>query len=587
MARCSLGLLAAAQLLASCTGALTSPSGPAPDLLRQSNHEVSFACKDGALPVSSMQRLSRTQYENTVHDLLEAELPSQIDDLWREVASSFVGLPADTVSAAAPFASPFSTMDQAVSQQHVSAYFSVAQAVAQSLTASDARVTALLACHSGEADNDCVKRFIGTFARRAFRHEPLAEELAFLAEVYAADGIDVAGLRDVITVMLNTPQFLYRVEFGATAVASRPGTYTLSSAELATRLAYHFWQSMPDDALLDRAKSGALDSDASYAQVVEAVHNDPRTLKSLRVFVNEWLGLDNLPPLDGQLGTPVFDAFVGSDKPSSTLRDDMVNDVLDSFVFHASRADSLADWYESPYSFAKSDELAAIYGSEKWNGDDSEPPGFPAGQRAGLLTRAALLSTGTARTRPIMKGVLIRTRLLCDRVPPPPANATNIPAALTQTMSTRQVVEKLTEQPNSTCSSCHSGLLNPLGFATENYDALGRIRTQEVLYSAEGKQLASMPVLTKSVPHVWSDDSQPSMGAADLTKMVLESGKAESCFARQYIRFAYGRTDDDAVNGCALESVRAALKDGHGLREAIGAPVLRPEFRQRFVGDVQ
>ena len=96
-----------------------------------------------------------------------------------------------------------------------------------------------------------------------------------------------------------------------------------------------------------------------------------------------------------------------------------------------------------------------------------------------------------------------------------------------------------------------------------------------------------MPVLTQSVPHIWSDDSEPSRGAADLTQMVIESGKAESCFARQYIRFAYGRTDNDEVNGCALESVRAALQDGHSLREAIGAPVLRPEFRQRFVGDVQ
>jgi hypothetical protein len=186
-----------------------------------------------------------------------------------------------------------------------------------------------------------------------------------------------------------------------------------------------------------------------------------------------------------------------------------------------------------------------------------------------------------------MKGVFVRTRILCDRVPPPPANATTIPAELTTTMTTRKVVETLTEQPGSTCSGCHPTLINPLGFATENYDALGRIRTDEVLYSAEGMALGQQPILTTSTPRVWSDDDSKSTGASDLTELILHSGKAEACFARQYIRFAYGRTEDDEIDGCALESVRSALESGQSLQQAIRAPVVRPEYRQRYVGDVQ
>ncbi|MDB4984861.1 MAG: hypothetical protein JWN04_39 [Myxococcaceae bacterium] len=577
-----LALLATAQVLASCSGNVSSPESPSLSL-EKSSHDLTFACTEGMLPSSSLSRLSKTQYVNTLHDLLEAQLPSYFDALWPVVTSVLSALPDDTISKVAPF----STMDQAVSQQHVDTYFTIAQTVAQQLTQDDAHVAALLGCQSGEAELECVDRFIRQFGRRAFRHTLLDAEHDFLSGVYAATGIDAAGLADVITVALNAPQFLYRVEFGDRPVHGKPNTYTLSGPELASRLAFHFWQTMPDDALLDSAEAGELASDKGYAKLVEQLRADPRTGASMRVFVNEWLALSDLRELDSLVGDATFDAFVGNDTPSAALRDDMISEVEDSFLFHLGRDDAFADWFVSPYSFAKSDELAAIYASEKWDGKSALPPRFPIGQRSGLLTRAALLATGSAKTRPIMKGVFVRTRILCDRVPPPPANATTIPAELTSTMTTRKVVETLTEQPGSTCASCHATLINPLGFATENYDALGRIRAAEVLYSAEGNAAGEQPVLTASTPRVWSDDDTTSTGAADVAELILHSGKAEACFARQYIRFAYGRTEDDQVDGCALESVRSALESGQSLQQAIRAPVVRPEFRQRFVGDVQ
>jgi hypothetical protein len=530
-----------------------------------------------------MHRLSRAQYENTVHDLLEAQLPSHSKETWSAVSTAFASMPDDTIAKSAPFA----TMDQAVSQQHVDTYLAVAQSVAQALTADDERVDALLSCENGESDDDCFARFIRSFGRRAFRHTLLESEFSYLSSVYAASGIDVAALRDVIVVALDAPQFLYRVELGAAPVPGQSNVFALSAAEQVTRLAYHFWQTMPDGALLDLADSNGLADDASYAQLVETIASDPRAERSLRSFVREWLHLDDLRPLDSLLGDPTFDAFVGADEPSPQLRETMIDDVVDSFLFHLGRGDSFSEWFQSPYSFAASDELAALYGTAKWNGKDVEPPRFPTGERVGLLTRAALLSTGTAKTRPIIKGVFVRDRILCDTVPPPPANATTIPVELTTQMSTREVVENLTEQPKSTCASCHSTLINPLGFATENYDALGRIRSKEVLYSAEGNELGEKAVSTESVPRIWPNDTQTSLGAADLTALILESGKAEACFARQYIRFAYGRREDDEVDGCALEAVRSALQDAESLQLAVRAPALSPEFRQRFLGDVQ
>jgi hypothetical protein len=548
-----------------------------------SSHDVTFVCKPDARAGNAMHRLSRAQYENTVHDLLEAQLPSHSKDAWKEVSLAFASMPDDTIAKSAPFA----TMDQAVSQQHVDTYLAVAQAVALSLTSDDDRVDALLSCKDGERDADCVARFIRNLGRHAFRHTLLESEFAYLSSVYAADGIDVAALRDVIVVALDAPQFLYRVELGGAPIAGQPNVFALSPAEQVTRLAYHFWQTMPDDALLDLADQNGLADDASYTQLVDSISRDARAARSLGLFVREWLLLDDLRPLDSLLGDPTFDAFVGADKPSPQLREAMIADVVDSLLFHLERDDSFEDWFTSPYSFAATDELAALYGTAKYDGKATEPPRFPAGERFGLLTRAALLSTGTAKTRPIMKGVFVRDRILCDSVPPPPANATTIPVELTTKRSTREVVESLTQQPKSTCASCHNTLINPLGFATENYDALGRIRSQEVLYSAEGKELGAKSVLTDSVPRIWQNDNQTSKGAADLTALILDSGKAEACFARQYIRFASGRREDDEVDGCALEAVRSALQDGQSLQLAVRAPALSPEFRQRFLGDVQ
>jgi hypothetical protein len=138
--RCCIGVLAAAAPLLGCAGSVSSPSGPVVDI-EGSTHEVTFVCKPEAPAGDAMHRLSRTQYENTVHDLLEAQLPSYGKETWSEVSLALASMPDDTIAKSAPFA----TMDQAVSQQHVDTYLSVAQAAAQALTSDDARVAALLA----------------------------------------------------------------------------------------------------------------------------------------------------------------------------------------------------------------------------------------------------------------------------------------------------------------------------------------------------------------------------------------------------------------------------------------------------------
>src|SRR5204863_7191645 len=127
------------------------------------------------------------------------------------------------------------------------------------------------------------------------------------------------------------------------------------------------------------------------------------------------------------------------------------------------RPGGFAELLSTELVFPRAPELAQIYGVPVWDGVGA-PPALGAGQRPGLFTRAAFLATGSPNTRPVMKGVFLRRNVLCDDVPPPPANAMNGANVqdLDPKLSTRQVVERLTEAPGSACAACHAELLNPL-----------------------------------------------------------------------------------------------------------------------------
>jgi hypothetical protein len=384
--------------------------------------------------------------------------------------------------------------------------------------------------------------------------------------------------------MISAPQFLYLPDRVAGPVPGQPSLQRLDASALAARLAFHYWQTTPDDALLGSAERGELDDPAGLGRVVERMLADPRAERSLRTFVREWFSLDGLHALDALVGDPVFDAFAGENLPSPDLREAMIGDVLDSFTFHAARGDSYADWLQSPFSFARSQELAAIYGTPPWDGQGT-PPRFAVGTRAGLLTRAALLASGSANTRPILKGVFVRKLLLCDDLPPPPANANNVPPSLSPLLTTREVVEEITQQPDSSCASCHTYRINPLGFVSEDYDALGRLRKEQRLFSEAGAEVLRKPVDTRVVPRVAAYDETPANNVTELVAMILKSGKGEACFARQYLRFTYGRQEDLRADGCTLEQMRQALRRPNGLRDALRVPGLSAGFRTRALSD--
>jgi hypothetical protein len=533
----------------------------------------------GDLP---LPRLSHDEYLQTVRDLVTQYAPSIANAVLPGVMNLTGDLPADAlVTIPIEKHGGFARDDQTEQQQYSDVPAAVATALGVALTSTPARVAAVFGpCSNAGASVDaaCLQAFVKSFGEIALRHPLSDDDVAFYAGTATSTPPSKTDLVNVIAVMLSSPRFLYRVESGGAMVA--PNIYALDAWELAARLSYHFWGTMPDQALRDAAASGKLLTDDGYASEVDRLMADPRADAALRSFFQQWFWpLLELPPLDSRATDPVFKAFAGADLPTSSLRGHMLADVLDAASWVTAHGGGVAELLTNRLSFARDADLAAIYGVGPWDGA-STPQTLPP-SRVGLLTRAAFLSTGTANTRPIMKGVFIRQTLLCDVIPPPPPNAANTAINASAGQTTRDAIQSITEVPGTVCRGCHATFINPLGFASENFDSLGRERTAQVFFDATGKMTGSKAVDTTSTPAVVTGDMTPSTGIGDVTRLVVASGKVEACFATRLFRYAFRRlegvADGPVIDGLASLAAKGTLAD------VFKGVAMRPEFKQRVI----
>jgi len=545
---------------------------------------AAFSCNSAAkAPAESLRRLTMTQYRNTVRDLVSwatnnnAEAKTALEGVLE-------ALPSDRREATPQdLHGSYRRLDQTLQQVHVDTLYDVGVRVGALLTQTARLQRVAGACATdddSDNDADCRDGFIRKFGARALRRPLRDDEVTFYREVYGSNAqADAAAYGDVIAVLLNAPDFVYFVEHGTSAVSGSAGSFVLSAHELASRLSYQLWQTAPDDELLAAAADGSLLKPDTYSAQVARLVKDARSRAALREFFEDWMKVEDLAALDAKNSDAVFKAFAGADLPANTLRGAMIDDVVGMLDYYTwQQPSALGTLLQSEKSFAKDAALAKIYGVARWDGQ-SEPPNLPSGQRPGLFTRALFLASGSANTRPIMKGVFLRRHVLCDDIPPPPPGANAKPPELSADMTTRQVVEELTET-SAGCSGCHRILINPLGFATENFDALGRYRTEQTLFDTAGKVVGKKAVDTSGVARVWTDDDATISGPAQLMSQLAASGKVEACLSRNYFRYTFARWEA-ATDGCALEGFRQALLAGGGVKELLSAAALTPSFKQR------
>jgi Protein of unknown function (DUF1592)/Protein of unknown function (DUF1588)/Protein of unknown function (DUF1585) len=564
-------------LSGACTGIIggdnNNPDG--------TTNPAAFKCDAEATPAAiPLRRLSYVQYRNTIHDIVRFAAPNAAAPTIEAVNPILDQLPTDQRIGPDKHYAGFSRRDQSLQQEHVDGLYAVGAAVGSALTKSSTELGELAGTCATDADatNDdgCLDGMIRRIGERALRRPVSDADVAFYRAPAGTAPFDAADYADVVALLLNAPHLMYFVEHGEDGTDE---SVPLDGYEVASRLSYHFWQTLPDAELFASAKSGEILTDAGFDAQLQRVFKDPRTRDAVAEFFGQWLENSTLEELDSRAGTPLFDAFSGMTPVGPDLREAMLQEVTDAALYYTFDAPGgFRDLLLDRHSFAKSPELAGIYGVSPWNG--GEPPMMSENERVGLLTRAAYLSTGSANTRPIMKGVFIRKALLCDDIPAPPPNAAANPPQLSDTASTREVVEELTG--DGACASCHSITINPLGFATENFDSLGRVRQEQTLFDiATGMVVGTAPVDTSSVPRIDTSDETASKGASDVMKLIADSPKPYACFARQYFRYTFGRQEDTKRDGCALADMKLALDASKPMSEVLVAIAKSKAFRSR------
>lgn len=545
---------------------------------------TTFECDPSATSAAvPLRRLTQKQYRNSVRDTVarvlgsDAAVDAELDTLLGEVPEDErLKLPEDLHGT-------YRRLDQRVQQPLVDAWFTVGVNVGKWLAVPERLSSVVGNCDQFASSTECIHAFIGRWGRLLLRRPLSDAEIDFYYGFYEpSTGVEAAGVADVIAGMLNAPDFLYLVE-GHADGSGGAETNGLTAHELAARMSYHFWNTTPDATLAELADSGQLLDEQTYQEQVDRLFNDERSKDAVADFYAEWLKLEELADLDRNNDSSLFQAFAGEHLPSEQLADamrDEVSSLLDFYTFQ--QPGGISEILSTPYSFATSSELAALYGVQPW--DREEAPPSVGAARPGLLTRAAFLATGTANTRPIMRGLFVRTNVLCDTIAPPPAAAGATPPELSPDATTRQVVEELTS-PDA-CFGCHNAFLNPLGFAFEGFDSLGRSRTEQQLFDDEGRVLGARPIDTQSIPQVVLGDATESSGPEDLMRLLAESGKVEACVARQYFRYTFGRWEHVAADGCALEEMRQSLSSRGSLAAMLRDVALGSAFRSRAVTTV-
>ncbi len=542
---------------------------------------VPFMCAADQQPDElPLRRLSRTEYVNTVQAFTRAALSQSSNAALTALAPTLNAVPSDSrVRPGGDTHGGYTRLDQTTQQATVDATYDVAVALARQATNSTARLTELMGACATDSNtgNDaaCLGALVDKLGPLALRRALTPEDRAFFVATAGTTPVAADAVADVLAVMLSSPGFLYHLESGADVVSG--DRYTLDAYELAARLSYHFWQAPPDDALRAAAASGALLQDSEYRAQVDRLVRDPRAEAVIDDFFAQWFRLHELGSLTSRVGTPVYDAFAGANAPSATLRERMFDDVLAAVRWNVRSGASLDALLTDARQFSTDAELASLYEAPAWDGV-SEPARLPT-TRSGLLTRAAFLANDSANTRPVMKGYRIRNALLCDTISPPPPGLVITTPELDPHSTTRQVVANLTEQPRSSCLGCHTAL-NPLGYASEGFDALGRARTHQQLFDADGMPTAAPAIETAAIPRIEFDDDTEYADIGAVTQRIADSRRFDSCFARQYFRFAFRRAESTTADACALRALDEAARGG-SLFDAVSAVAFLPEFKSR------
>jgi len=480
-------------------------------------HEAKAAGPGPARPAAALRRLTHSQYNNTVHDLLGDQSAP---------ATQFP--PEDFVSG---FKNQYQS--QNLSPLLVEAYSAAAERLARNAFQGGDR-RGLIPCKSSPA---CRARFVREFGLKAFRRPLEIEERKRYEELFRREADFYKGAQLAVEAMLQSPSFLFRLE-----ETSDP---KLKPYVTASRLSYALWDSMPDATLFESAARGALATPQGVETAARRMLADPRARRSLDEFVSQWMRFDRLLTAGkDRRRYPNFNretAAAMAEETRSFISDLVWNDR------------DFMDVFTADYSFINAD-LAEIYGVPA-PAREFDRVKFPAeSERAGLLGQSLFLAL-TAKpddTSPTARGLFIREQFLCQHVSePPPGVNTNLPEITEAKPQTNR--ERMREHvTNPSCSTCHN-LIDPIGFGFEKFDAIGARRNKFMLLffapDEEGDRRAKPKTLELEMDtagYVAGIPDSNFSSPRELGAVLARSPQCQECLVKQYFRYTSGRMETQA-----------------------------------------
>lgn len=456
---------------------------------------------------ASLRRLTGPQYANAVRDLLGADLTIP------------GGFEPDTVlSGFASVGASLTTLSASATEKFEAAAMSLADQV----MSDPARRGRLVSCTpGGPADEACARSFVTGFGRRAWRRPLTDEEVARYVGLARDAGTTLGdfwkGLGYALGGLLQSPNFLYRVEVGRPVAG---GQRAFDDWELASRLSFFLWNSTPDEALLEAAQTGRLTGDGLRKEALRLV-DSPRARAAARTFFDELLRLDGTIDLEqSPANFPEVTATLGAAMREETLR--FLEEVVLSPAGDFRQAFDLEATFVNP-------ELARLYGLPAPAGNSFARVSLPgSGLRVGLLGQASFLALNAheTTTSPTRRGKFVRESVLCHEIPaPPPDVDTSLPPE--PASGARTMRERLAVHNAPACNVCHSRM-DPIGLTFENFDAIGKFRQTD-----GGKAIDASGDI----------DGTRFRDPRELATVLRKHPDVETCLVRSVYRYALGHIE--------------------------------------------
>ena len=504
-----------------------------------------------------LRRLTLLEYGNTIRDLLGVQAP----------ASRGGGFSVD-IPGTAGFVNGAKITSSVDAKQFVDASEQLA-------TAAAGRLGELLpsgcfpAPAAANAQDDCARQFIKQFGMRAYRRPVTGAEETDMFDYYKGlRGGDVGAsfpdaIKDLIAGIIQTPQFLYRWELGEAPIKDGP-LFRLNSWEIASRLSYFLWASMPDGELFAAAQNGELQNLDRIAQEARRMLKDAKAKDAIRDFHLQWLDVEGLPDMQKD---PSFTAYTPETAQS------MLNETAElasSILLGPQASGKLSDLFSSPASIIDA-RVARVYGVGNVTGDNMRQVALNPEQRAGVLTHGSFLASHADAdlSHPVKRGVHIVRNVLCMELADP--DGLEIPE-LPAPKPGQTTRERYAGHEQGACAACHVKI-DTVGFAFENYDATGGFRTTEAGKPVDSSGTVSLP----------SGDIKFTRGI-DFIKAVASSPELRGCVAKQWLRYVLRRQEVAEEAGSVEALDKAFESSGWDVREMLVAVTKTRAFTHRKPG---